>query len=168
LLSTIETCKEYKNILLGYLIIVFTDHKNNTFNGLKASDRVLRWLLPLEEYGVTFEYLPGKKNVVADALSCLDIDELIIQTEEALTFLLESEHSSIKFPMHTTLIFKEQVRVQRLSEKGLSQPFYSMQHIEGYDLLCYKDKIYIPQSLRQRVLSWYHEYLLHPGQTRTE
>jgi hypothetical protein len=30
--------------------------------------------------------------------------------------------------------------------------------------------IYIPQSLRQkqRVLFWYHEYLLHPGQTRTE
>jgi hypothetical protein len=33
LLSAIETCKEYKNILLGYPIIVFTDHKNNTFNG---------------------------------------------------------------------------------------------------------------------------------------
>jgi hypothetical protein len=65
LLSAIETCKEYKNILLGYPIIVFTDHKNNTFNGLKASDRVLLtcWLLLLEEYGVTFEYLPGKKNV---------------------------------------------------------------------------------------------------------
>jgi hypothetical protein len=27
---------------------------------------------------------------------------------------------------------------------------------------------YIPQSLRQRVLFWHHEYLLHPGQTRTE
>jgi RNase H-like domain found in reverse transcriptase len=39
LLSTIETCKEYKNILLDYPIIVFTDHKNSTFNGLKASDR---------------------------------------------------------------------------------------------------------------------------------
>jgi RNase H-like domain found in reverse transcriptase/Reverse transcriptase (RNA-dependent DNA polymerase) len=49
LLSIIETCKEYKNILLGYPIKVFTDHKNNTFNGLKASDRVLRWLLLLEE-----------------------------------------------------------------------------------------------------------------------
>jgi hypothetical protein len=62
LLSAIKTCKEYKNILLDYPIIVFTDHKNNTFNGLKAkaSDLILRtgWLLLLEEYGVTFEYLP--------------------------------------------------------------------------------------------------------------
>jgi hypothetical protein len=66
LLSAIETCKEYKNILLGYhqAIIVFTDHKNNTFNGLKASDHVLHWLLLLEEYRVTFEYLPGKKIYV--------------------------------------------------------------------------------------------------------
>jgi hypothetical protein len=83
LLSAMETCKEYKNILLGYPIIVFTDHKNNTFNGLKASDRVLPTclLLVLEEYGVTFEYLPGKKNlaVVADALSRLDIYSLKIQ-----------------------------------------------------------------------------------------
>jgi hypothetical protein len=52
-------------------IIVFTDHKNNSFNGLKASDRVLRWLVVIEEYGVTFEYLPGKKSVVADVLSHL-------------------------------------------------------------------------------------------------
>jgi hypothetical protein len=49
------------------------------------SDRILRtnWLLLLEEYGVTFEYLPGKKNVgnVADVLSRLDIDSLKIQED---------------------------------------------------------------------------------------
>jgi hypothetical protein len=41
------------------------------------------WILPLEKYGVTFEYLPGKKNfaVVAFALSRLDIDSLKIQEE---------------------------------------------------------------------------------------
>jgi hypothetical protein len=72
--------------------------------------------------------------------------------------------------MHTALIFKEQAKVKQtgLREKGLAQPHYSIQHVEEYDLLCYKEKIYIHQSLRQRVLSWYHEYLLHPGQTRTE
>jgi hypothetical protein len=42
LLSAIKTCKEYKNVLLGYPIIVFTYRKNNTFNGLNVSDRILR------------------------------------------------------------------------------------------------------------------------------
>jgi hypothetical protein len=60
LLAAIETCKEYKNALLEYHLptIIFTDHKNNTFNGSKASDRVLCWIFLFEEYGVTFEYLP--------------------------------------------------------------------------------------------------------------
>jgi hypothetical protein len=66
--------------------------------------------------------------------------------------------------MYTALIFKEQIEVLEL----ISQTYYYMQHIEGYDLLCYKDKIYIPQLLRQAVLSWYHEYLLYPSQTQTE
>jgi Integrase zinc binding domain len=105
---------------------------------------------------------------VADALSRLDIDEATIPQEEALAILSDSQHSNIEFPMHTALIFQEQIKVPRLREKGLSQPHCSKQNIEGYDLLCYKDNIYIPQSLRQRVLSWYHEYLIHPGQTRTE
>jgi hypothetical protein len=43
--------------------------------------------------------------------------------------------------MHTALIFKEQAKVKELElrEKGLAQHHYSIQHIEGCDLLCYKD-----------------------------
>jgi hypothetical protein len=42
--------------------------------------------------------------------------------------------------MHTALIFKEQEKVKELGlrEKGPTQPNYSVQHIEGYDLLCDK------------------------------
>jgi hypothetical protein len=149
----LQGCKEYKNILLDYhqSIIVFKYHKNITFNGFKPLDPVLRWLLVLEVYGVTFEYLPGniKKNVavVADALSCLDIDSLKIQeeTEKALTLLSESENiitSNVKLSilMYTALIFKEQAKVNQLGsrEKGLAQSHYSIQHIEEYDLLYYK------------------------------
>jgi hypothetical protein len=125
------------------------------------------WILLLEEYGVIFEYLPGKKNVctVVDVLSRLDIDSLKIQEEEVLTLLSGSENNIISninliIPIHTALIFKEQTKVK---EPGLRE-----KNIEGYNHLCYKEKIYIPQSLRHRVLTWYHEYLLHPGQTRTE
>jgi hypothetical protein len=116
----------------------------NTYNHLKASDRVSSWLLPLEEYGVTFEYISGKKNVFPEDLSRLEIDSLKIQEEELLTLLLGLENNSIsniKLLMHNSLIFKEQAKVKEpwLREKGLAQPHYSIQHIEGYDLLCYKE-----------------------------
>jgi hypothetical protein len=85
LLSAIQACKEYKNILFCYIqtIFVFTDHKNYIFNGLKEnnSDRVLCWNLLLEEYGVPFEYLPTQKSMgsVANSLYRLDIHGLSIQ-----------------------------------------------------------------------------------------
>jgi hypothetical protein len=81
------------------------------------------WLLLLEEYGVTFEYLPGSKQknvaVVADALSHNAIDSLKIQEEEVLTLLSGSENNSISnikttTSMHTALIFKEQTKVKEL------------------------------------------------------
>jgi hypothetical protein len=115
--------------------------------------------LLLEEYGLTFEYLPGKKNVgsIADALSRLDIDNINIQEETLLSGSENNSISNIKFsiPMHTALIFKEQAKDKDtgLREKGLAQSHYSIQHIEGYDLLCYKEKIYTPQSLRQKIKS---------------
>jgi hypothetical protein len=43
--------------------------------------------------------------------------------------------------MHTALIFKEQAKfkIKRSTEKVLTQPHYSIQHIEGYDLHCCTD-----------------------------
>jgi hypothetical protein len=95
------------------------DRKYNIFNGLNASDRVMRWILPLEEYEVTFEWLPGKmnKNVLTflHVSSRLDTDRLKIQNikEEALLLfscLENSKISTIKltFSNNTDLNFKEQ------------------------------------------------------------
>jgi hypothetical protein len=55
---------------------------------------------------------------VADALSCLDINELTIPQEEELAILPESEDSIIKFSMYNALIFKEKIKVPGLREKG--------------------------------------------------
>jgi hypothetical protein len=57
----------------------------------------VRCILLLEEYGVTFAYLPEKKRkiIAADALSWLEVDCLKIQQEETLTLLSGSENISI-------------------------------------------------------------------------
>jgi hypothetical protein len=58
-------------------------------------------------------------------------------------FLLVLESSGISIikastPMHTALIFKVQAKVKGLREKRLSQPHYSIQHMERFLLLFYE------------------------------
>jgi RNase H-like domain found in reverse transcriptase len=50
LLSIVETLKEFRNILLGYPLVVCTDHKNLTCKKFNT-ERVMRWRLLLEEFG---------------------------------------------------------------------------------------------------------------------
>ena len=75
LLSIVETLKEFKGMLWGQKIRVYTDHQNLVRDALGlTSDRVYRWRLVLEEYGPEIVYIPGVKNVVADAMSRLEYD----------------------------------------------------------------------------------------------
>ena len=53
LLAIVECLKQYKTMLLGQTITVWTDHRNLTYKNIEhASDRVLRQRLLLEEYTV--------------------------------------------------------------------------------------------------------------------
>ena len=71
LLSIVETLKEFRNILLGHQIKVYTDHKNLTYKHFNT-ERVMRWRLILEEFGPELKYIKGENNVVSDALSRLE------------------------------------------------------------------------------------------------
>ena len=72
LLSIVETLKEFRNILLGQQIKVYTDHKNLTYVNFNV-ERVMRWHLIIEEYLPELIYLKGENNIVADALSRLEL-----------------------------------------------------------------------------------------------
>ena len=70
LLSIVETLKEFRTMLLGAEIRVYTDHKNLTHKLTSfTTQRVMRWRLLLEEYGSKYFYKEGAQNVLADALS---------------------------------------------------------------------------------------------------
>ena len=70
LLSIVETLKEFRTMLLGARINVYTDHCNLTHKLTQFStQRVMRWRLLLEEYGCKYYYKKGSANIIADALS---------------------------------------------------------------------------------------------------
>jgi RNase H-like domain found in reverse transcriptase len=73
LLAIVETLKEFRTILLGQTIVIYTDHKNLTYKVFNTQ-HVMRWRLLIEEHGPTLEYVKGVNNVVADALSRLELD----------------------------------------------------------------------------------------------
>ncbi len=71
------TLMEYRTMLLGAEILVYSDHKNLTFDKL-SSQCVLRWHCYCDEYDLTIKHIAGKENILADCLSrlpCLGLDE---------------------------------------------------------------------------------------------
>ena len=60
LLAIVETLKEFKGMLWGQRLKVYTDHKNLIQDALGlTSDRAYHWRLPLEEFGPKIVYIKG-------------------------------------------------------------------------------------------------------------
>ena len=141
----------------------------------------------MEEFGPTFVYLKGSDNNLADALSRLDtghsvahtfcyleVDDVIFKPEgdvaqaEMFNSLVEEEIPQHVFPMSTHVIAAEQRKDMQLFKLLQTNPAYFTRKVEGVELIHMEGKIYVPTRLRKQILTWYHEFLVHPGQKRLE
>jgi putative transposase len=165
--------------------VVYTDHKNLTCKNFNT-ERVMRWRLLIEEFGPTLKYIKGPKNVVADALSRLDLmspaptnvdndtQDSLQEVQMAESYGLDKDDlPSDAFPVTYRLIQHEQDKDETLlalARQGAKH--YTLKDFHGGGrtnrLLCYKDRIVIPKRLQNRVVHWYHYTLCHPGINRTE
>ena len=166
LLSIVETLKEFRNILLGQVIKVHTDHKNLTCTNFNT-DRVFRWRLLLEEYGPEIIYIPGEHNTAADALTRLPMAD---STSQEL-FLEPDDLKQSAFPLSFKILEREQNKDVALRDSA-HLAAYRVKTFHGggksRSLLCLNDKIVVPSTLRRPILTWYHDNLCHPGQIRSE
>jgi hypothetical protein len=99
LLATVETLKEFKEMLWGQDIKVYTDHKNLTRDALGlTSDRVYHWRLLLEEYAPKIVYIKGIHNTVADTILQLEYDPKPNKSNEYTHAMLgvETEELSVQ------------------------------------------------------------------------
>jgi hypothetical protein len=179
LLAIVETLKEFRNILLGQTIKVYTDHKNLTYKQFNT-ERVMRWRLILEEYGPEIIYLPGSKNIVADALSRLNLNPACDPDSHFAHTLFLADFFGTKsddlpdqiYPLKFSTLQRAQKQDSRLHRLHSTSPNFGFQVFRGgatdHTLICYKDKIVVPTSLQKRMVEWYHDTLCHPGMTRTE
>ena len=82
-LAVIASLKHFRYIIFGYKIQVYTDHAAITeiFKNPQLSGKRARWHLIACEYDITLHYIPGSKNIIADALSrhisCINSSEIL-------------------------------------------------------------------------------------------
>ena len=113
------------------------------------------------------------KNMMA-----MDIESDPFDTTERVIKLIEAEAlveeiSDSEFPLDVHMFkthqhndTKLQQRVSKAIKNG--SKVISLKKVEGVDLLHENNKIIVPNTLKQRVLDWYHDMLVHPGEKRME
>ena len=129
----------------------------------------------LEEFGPELRHIKGSTNIVADALSQLPMEHLetdmeqVEETVPKMSYVTKENIKEEEFPMSPRLIHKCQLtdkHLKKLMKEEKSK--FTLWTIENIQLIHYEDKIYIPHKLQSRIISWYHHYLIHPGETRME
>jgi hypothetical protein len=78
------------------------------------------------------------------------------------------EMESEEFSMSPEIIAGEQKKDTHLKEVMKKSDKLSDRIVERSTVITYKKKIYVPISLRKRIVGWYHTCLQHPGITRME
>ena len=190
LLSIVECLKQFRGILFGYPINIYSDHKNLVYAAtMSESQRVMRWRLILEEFGPNIEHIAGVDNIVADTLSrhpSANIEDDDINSEatnkpaeaEKVKQLYVANNNSdnnnddVVFPLTLSVVHAElQLELQNADSKintylNDNSSGYKTKRFDDVELVFYDDRIYVPSSLRRRALEWYHHYLNHPGGDR--
>jgi len=74
--AAIWALDKFRNWIFGQHITQYSDRNPLTYltEATSKSPKLMRWALELQQYDVTFRYKEGRKNIVADCLSRLDLE----------------------------------------------------------------------------------------------
>lgn len=181
-LSVLFGVEKYRKFLLGSKFIIRNDNMPlkklfscNANIPTTCSARLQRWALRLSQYRYEFQYSKGKDNVNSDCLSRLPLPDVSSQCEPyEIIFTINSLDRSIvtcaEVERHTdqdeTLLqLKKFIKFGFPSRCAYPELNKFKSFIQQMSILrgciLFKDRVFIPESLRSTVLSAFHEN--HPG-----
>lgn len=123
MLAIVWALHSLRNFIYGQKIIIYTDHQPLTYaiSPKNNNAKLKRWKAFLEEHDHEIHYKPGKANVVADALSRVQINSLTATQNSAD----DDDNSFIPSTEAPLNVFKNQIifKIGNRSSYGLVVPF---------------------------------------------
>jgi transposase InsO family protein len=153
LLAVYDTILFFRHMLEARTFAVYTDHKPLTFaftqRPEKCSPRQFRHLDLIGQYTTDIRHIPGKDNVVADALSRVEAITFPVSYADIARAQRDDAELRDLIPANTSL----QMHKQQLIDTDL--PLYC-------DMSQSPPRPFVPQILRRQVFDSLHS-LSHPG-----
>ena len=71
LFAIVDSVRHFRGVLQGHPVTILTDYRPllGFMKSLQTNSMMNRWQESLSQLDITIEYLEGKKNIIADALS---------------------------------------------------------------------------------------------------
>jgi len=86
-------CKHFRHMIKGQQVVVHTDHKSlSNLNMKEPSGIIARWLEFIAEIDPAVVHIPGKENVVADALSRLPVNVVELVDKDDILQCISQAH----------------------------------------------------------------------------
>ena len=102
LLAIVCALREWRHYFANTQISVFTDHDSLRYlltQRLPLTGRMARWLEATQEFNLTIGYVPGKANVVADALSRVLLTSVQCASDDGS---VRTVPASLRVPSHVS------------------------------------------------------------------
>ena len=99
-----------------------------------------------------------------------DMDDRILSIDDANAYI-EEEHTDCEFALDVRMFKKHQdddKELQKRIKRAQHTTYFTTKVVEGVELVHHENRIIVPETLKERVLNWYHTMLVHPGQARME
>ena len=161
--------RQWHVYLAGREFTIKSDHNPLVYlrNTKNPKGKIARWLTELEDYQYSIEYIPGKSNQKADALSRnrdallypenIEFENKVYKIEISDFYEKIKEEQKKDFAISYAL---KQIADEGLAKKGCFKKIKNQLRVQD-DLLTKSGRVIIPRTLRKYLTQIYHDSLSH-------